>query len=762
MRARRGFVIDQLRLGALGSLQFRALGSIALVLVAFGWLGAGTASAAGCGVDSPSGETGVSSWSELQSDVSAVASGSQQTFYLSTDISNTSGPYPYGQLQVATGASVTIDLNGCDLSVTDPGTVGDGAGAAAISVPAGAMPADGASLTIEDISSSVLADQGTLTADGGNANEGTAGGGAGIGGDGGDATVAVVSAGNVTVDGGTVDTRGGSSAISDEGGGGAGIGGGGGAGGGASAGGNGGIVTINGGLISDPSGGGGASLFGGGGAGIGGGGGGDDVGGYAAVGGNGGTVSIADGSVIGATGGGGGGAGGGDGAGIGGGGSGNSFGGSGGTLTLNDAALTDLTAAYDAAVTGGGGGASIEVQSGSNSLSGDMDGPFTVDQGATVSVASGQTLALYGYTATNQGTIDLAGQLTGSGALDNAGSITVSGDGWSADGQGPAPVSGPLIMGNAFDLQFSLTSGLGAPADEWVFAPTLASSGEVLPPIPSQPGFVSGSDWTAGGTQVAQDTSLAPLANSSGVISLSATETAIAPTITAALSSTLPEGSNGVWYAPVTVTFTCSTPSGTTLTCPAHVLLSTSGQGQTVSRTVTASNGASASVTTTGININLTRPSISYEITSPRPKSRWGWWSASVTVQFNCTTPSGTTLAGDCPAPIVVSTNGIREPSTNTITNSIGERASVTVPTISIDTTRPKLTIKGPRAGATYTRSAPKARCHATDRYSGIASCKLTTKKTKAGDGYHETITAQATNRAGTTRSIRVSFTIKR
>lgn len=132
-----------------------------------------SAAAPDCGTNvTPVGETAAGTFSALQSAVDAVASGSA-TFYLTASMTDAGDP---GGLQVRSGASVTIDLGGCDLSITNPGTDSSGGGLAAIGVPSAA------SLTVEDTSSSVVTDQGTLTATGGAGVGVNGGSGAGIGG----------------------------------------------------------------------------------------------------------------------------------------------------------------------------------------------------------------------------------------------------------------------------------------------------------------------------------------------------------------------------------------------------------------------------------------------------------------------------------------------------------------------------------------------------------------------------------------------------
>ncbi len=80
------------------------------------------------------------------------------------------------------------------------------------------------------------------------------------------------------------------------------------------------------------------------------------------------------------------------------------------------------------------------------------------------------------------------------------------------------------------------------------------------------------------------------------------------PEITAQLSSTSP--STGGWYrTPVTASFTCTT-GGAALTepCPDPVTLSGSAAGQSVSRTIEATDGGVGTVVVSGINIDRVAP----------------------------------------------------------------------------------------------------------------------------------------------------------
>jgi hypothetical protein len=91
----------------------------------------------------------------------------------------------------------------------------------------------------------------------------------------------------------------------------------------------------------------------------------------------------------------------------------------------------------------------------------------------------------------------------------------------------------------------------------------------------------------------------------------SASTTRRDPSITAAAASTQPKSRYGWYRTPVTVTFTC-TPSSAPLTaaCPAPVELTGNRAAQSVTRTITATDGGAASVTVNGINIDTRRPTV--------------------------------------------------------------------------------------------------------------------------------------------------------
>ena len=83
------------------------------------------------------------------------------------------------------------------------------------------------------------------------------------------------------------------------------------------------------------------------------------------------------------------------------------------------------------------------------------------------------------------------------------------------------------------------------------------------------------------------------------------------PTITARISSAEPRSASGWFRTPVTVTFTC-TPGDAPLAgpCPAPVTLRQEGAGQSITRTVVATDGGAATVAVSPINIDRTGPRV--------------------------------------------------------------------------------------------------------------------------------------------------------
>jgi hypothetical protein len=83
------------------------------------------------------------------------------------------------------------------------------------------------------------------------------------------------------------------------------------------------------------------------------------------------------------------------------------------------------------------------------------------------------------------------------------------------------------------------------------------------------------------------------------------------PTIRATVTSAVPKTAAGWYRVPVTVTFTCAAGTGTlSSACPSPVTVSTNGANQSVTKTITASDGGAAIVTVAPINIDLVKPTV--------------------------------------------------------------------------------------------------------------------------------------------------------
>lgn len=158
----------------------------------------------------------------------------------------------------------------------------------------------------------------------------------------------------------------------------------------------------------------------------------------------------------------------------------------------------------------------------------------------------------------------------------------------------------------------------------------------------------------------------------------------------------------------------------------------------------------------TGSSASTSRrdPVITASVTSAKP-TRGGWYSTPVTITFQCEATSAA-LTAECPAPVTLLSSGAGRSVTRTIMAVDGGAATVVVSGLNIDRYRPAVRITGVRAGRTYFAAAPAAGCRASDRMSGVASCKV--KRTRSGN--RVVYVATATDVAGNSRSARLAVRI--
>jgi hypothetical protein len=170
-------------------------------------------------------------------------------------------------------------------------------------------------------------------------------------------------------------------------------------------------------------------------------------------------------------------------------------------------------------------------------------------------------------------------------------------------------------------------------------------------------------------------------------------------------------------------------------------------------RTVTASYSGDATFAASTGSVVRRDPGITGKATSTKGPSAAGWYGAPVTVTFTCTA-AGATVS--CPEPVVLNKSGIDQSASGTAGASDGGSATATVKDIDIDLDKPKVKLRRVKNGKVYRGRAPRPKCKATDALSGVARCKLKTKRRKT----KRTVTATATDKAGNVAVAKVSFRV--
>jgi hypothetical protein len=191
---------------------------------------------------------------------------------------------------------------------------------------------------------------------------------------------------------------------------------------------------------------------------------------------------------------------------------------------------------------------------------------------------------------------------------------------------------------------------------------------------------------------------------------------------------------NGWQNTDVTISFTCT---GTT-TCPAPVVVTTEGTGQSVDRTVSNAGGSATSHVV--LNIDKTPPIVT-ATKSPGANAN-GWNNTPVVVTFIATDAISTIAPGTLTAPVTLANEGTNQSATGQAIDLAGNVGTATVTGINIDRTVPIVSLTPPLSGTTVSSSPISLTGAASDALSGVASgtCNGTPVNVNSG-----ALTCQAT-----------------
>lgn len=266
-------------------------------------------------------------------------------------------------------------------------------------------------------------------------------------------------------------------------------------------------------------------------------------------------------------------------------------------------------------------------------------------------------------------------------------------------------------------------------------------------PIVSCPSAVIVSDETSGGTASGETVDAAGNRTSTSVlIRLDKTPPDLTP-------SSSPSPNAGGWNnSPVVVSFTAiDALSGIVaerVTPP--VMLSSEGANQSVTGQATDFAGNTRTVQLNGINIDLTAPFLTGSV-APPPNSN-GWNNTPVTVHIDCADALSGVAA--CPPDQVFDREGANQSFSGTVSDRAGNGGSVSGGSISIDLTKPTITVVlSPQPMNSGVFLIPvTAHFTCSDPLSGVESCPPDQLITTPGVGL--TVNGATTDRAGNTQSV--------
>lgn len=213
------------------------------------------------------------------------------------------------------------------------------------------------------------------------------------------------------------------------------------------------------------------------------------------------------------------------------------------------------------------------------------------------------------------------------------------------------------------------------------------------------------------------------------------------PTIEATLST--PPNTAGWHTQNVTVSFTCSDADSAIASCTAPITVSTEAAGQVISGEAVDAFGNSATASVT-LNLDKTAPQIA---ATPAPLANlFGWHNGDVTVAFSCSDA----LSGivQCPADLLVNSEGAAQTVNGTVVDVAGNSASVTH-TLNVDKSAPLITptLSAPADLNGWHHSDVTVSFDCSDVLSGIATC--TSPQLISSEGANQLIGGSAEDKSG-------------
>lgn len=231
------------------------------------------------------------------------------------------------------------------------------------------------------------------------------------------------------------------------------------------------------------------------------------------------------------------------------------------------------------------------------------------------------------------------------------------------------------------------------------------------------------------------------------------------PSVAGTLSPAGPNGSDGWYTSPVTVTWACTDAVSGAVGCSGPTALSTDGSNLSATGTGTDAAGNTGTGSVSGINIDQTPPTVTGAPTS-LPNTN-GWYTGDVTIAWTCTDATSGVPSGTCPGNSTITGEGNNQAASVSVPDAAGNVGSGTY-SVKIDRTKPVTTASVPRPiyGDFYNGAVPVT-LTATDSLSGVASTFYSidggatqtyngTPFNVTGDGKH-TVTFWSVDQAGNT-----------